>query len=67
VHLHLEHPLVTRLLNRFLMRGFQSDLLSRAAVLGTNDDRAKLIVLAWLSLHSHADSRRHDQLLVKRL
>ena len=25
VHLHLEHPLVMRLLNRFLMRGFQSD------------------------------------------
>ena len=36
VHLHLEHPLVMRLLNRFLMRGFQSDALSRAAVLGTS-------------------------------
>jgi hypothetical protein len=64
VHLHLEHPLVTRLLNRFLMRGFQSDLLSRAAVLGTSDDTAKLIVLARLSLYGHGASRLHDEVLV---
>jgi hypothetical protein len=63
VHLHLEHPLVTRLLNRFLMRGFQSDLLSRAAVLGTNDDTAKLIVPARLSLDGHGPSRLHDEVL----
>jgi hypothetical protein len=63
VHLHLEHPLVTRLLNRFLMRGFQSDLLSRAAVLGTSDDTAKLIVLARLSLYGHGASRLHDEVL----
>ena len=63
VHLHLEHPLVTRLLNRFLMRGFQSDLLSRAAVLGTSDDKAKLIVLARLSLYGHGASRLHDEVL----
>ena len=63
VHLHLEHPLVTRLLNRFLMRGFQSDALSRAAVLGTADDTAKLIVLARLSLYGHGASRLHDEVL----
>ena len=63
VHLHLEHPLVMRLLNRFLMRGFQSDALSRAAVLGTNDDTAKLIVLARLSLYGHGASRLHDEVL----
>ena len=63
VHLHLEHPLVTRLLNRFLMRGFQSDALSRAAVLGTSDDTAKLIVLARLSLYGHGASRLHDEVL----
>ncbi|PSB38490.1 DISARM system SNF2-like helicase DrmD [Aphanothece minutissima] len=63
VHLHLEHPLVMRLLNRFLMRGFQSDLLSRAAVLGTADDTAKLIVLARLSLYGHGASRLHDEVL----
>ena len=63
VHLHLEHPLVTRLLNRFLMRGFQSDLLSRAAELGTSDDTAKLIVLARLSLYGHGASRLHDEVL----
>ncbi|MFO8238689.1 MAG: DISARM system SNF2-like helicase DrmD [Prochlorococcaceae cyanobacterium] len=63
VHLHLEHPLVTRLLNRFLMRGFQSDSLSRAAVLGTSDDTAKLIVLARLSLYGHGAARLHDELI----
>ena len=63
VHLHLEHPLVMRLLNRFLMRGFQSDALSRAAVLGTADDTAKLIVLARLSLYGHGASRLHDEVL----
>lgn len=63
VHLHLEHPLVMRLLNRFLMRGFQSDLLSRAAVLGTADDTAKLIVLARLSLYGHGAARLHDEVL----
>jgi SNF2 family DNA or RNA helicase len=63
VHLHLEHPLVMRLLNRFLMRGFQTDALSRAAVLGTSDDTAKLIVLARLSLYGHGASRLHDEVL----
>ncbi|MDM7954565.1 MAG: DISARM system SNF2-like helicase DrmD [Cyanobium sp. CZS 25K] len=63
VHLHLEHPLVQRLLNRFLMRGFQSDALSRAAVLGTSDDTAKLIVLARLSLYGNGAARLHDELI----
>ncbi len=63
VHLHLEHPLVSRLLNRFLMRGFQSDALSHAAVLGTGDDTAKLVVLARLSLYGHGASRLHDELI----
>ena len=63
VHLHLEHPLVMRLLNRFLMRGFQSDALSRAAVIATHDDTAKLIVLARLSLYGHRAARLHDEVL----
>ena len=63
VHLHLEHPLVQRLLRRFLMRGFQSDALKRAAVLGTTDDTAKLIVLARLSLYGHGAARLHDEVL----
>ena len=63
VHLHLEHPLVARLLNRFLMRGFQTDGLSRAAVLGTSDDTAKLILLVRLSLYGHSAARLHDEVL----
>jgi hypothetical protein len=53
VHLHLEHPLVQRLLNRFLVRGFQGEELSRAAVIATHDDTAKLILLARMSLYGH--------------
>ena len=63
VHLHLEHPLVQRLLNRFLVRGFQSEDLSRAAVIATHDDTAKLILLARLSLYGHGAARLHDEVL----
>ena len=63
VHLHLEHPLVQRLLNRFLMRGFQTDEISRAAVVGTHDDTAKLILLGRLSLYGHSAARLHDEVL----
>ncbi|KEF42162.1 MAG: hypothetical protein ER33_07315 [Cyanobium sp. CACIAM 14] len=51
MHLHLEHPLVMRLLDRFLMRGFHSDALSRA------------VVLARLSLHGHGATRLHHEVL----
>ncbi|TGG91406.1 MAG: helicase [Aphanocapsa feldmannii 277cV] len=63
VHLHLEHPLVKRLLNSFLSRGFQTDALQRASVLGTDDDTAKLILLARLSLYGHGAARLHDEVL----
>ena len=63
VHLHLEHPLVQRLLNSFLVRGFQGEELSRAAVIATHDDTAKLILLARLSLYGHSAARLHDEVL----
>ena len=63
VHLHLEHPLVQRLLSRFLVRGFQTNNLCKAAVLGTHDDTAKLILLARLSLYGHGASRLHDEMI----
>jgi hypothetical protein len=63
VHLHLEHPLVQRLLNRFLVRGFQGEELSRAAVIATHDDTAKLILLARMSLYGHGAARLHDEVL----
>ena len=63
VHLHLEHPLVQRLLNRFLVRGFQTDALSRAAVIPCQDDTAKLILLARLSLYGRGAARLHDEIL----
>ena len=52
-----------RLLNRFLMRGFQTDEISRAAVVGTHDDTAKLILLGRLSLYGHSAARLHDEVL----
>ena len=63
VHLHLEHPLVQRLLSRFLVRGFQTNNLSKAAILPTNDDTAKLILLARLSLYGYGASRLHDEII----
>ena len=63
VHLHLEHPLVKRLLSRFLVRGFQTNNLSKAAVLATNDDTAKIILLARLSLYGHGATRLHDEMV----
>jgi hypothetical protein len=63
VLLHLEHPLVQRLLNRFLVRGFQGEELSRAAVIATHDDTAKLILLARMSLYGHGAARLHDEVL----
>ena len=63
VHLHLEHHLVQRPLNRFLVRGFQGEALSRAAVIATHDNTAKLILLARLSLYGHGAARLHDEVL----
>ncbi len=63
VHLHLEHPLVKRLLSRFLVSGFQTNNLSKAAVLASKDDKAKLILLARLSLYGHGASRLHDEMI----
>ena len=63
VHLHLEHPLVKRVLSRFLVRGFQTNNLSKAAVLATNDDTAKLILIARLSLYGYGATRLHDEMI----
>ena len=63
VHLHLEHPLVKRVLSRFLVRGFQTNNLSKAAVLSTNDDTAKLILIARLSLYGYGATRLHDEMI----
>ena len=63
VHLHLEHPLVKRLLSNFLARGFQTNNLRKAAVLATNDDTAKLILIARLSLYGYGATRLHDEMI----
>ena len=63
VHLHLEHPLVKRLLSRFLVRGFQTNNLNKAAVLATHDNKAKLILLARLSLYGYGATRLHDEMI----
>jgi len=40
------HPLVQRLRKRFLVRGFQGEALSHAALITSHDDTAKLNLLA---------------------
>lgn len=64
VHLHLEHPLVKRLLARFLAQGFAHDDLSRVSVVRDPDSaRVHVVAFARLSLFGPGASRLHDQLL----
>ncbi|RMH17510.1 MAG: hypothetical protein D6696_15595 [Acidobacteria bacterium] len=64
VHLHLEHPLVQRLLARFRAQGFGAHDLERVTVLA-NPHHASVRVVAFgrLSLFGDGASRLHDQLV----
>lgn len=63
VHLHLEHRVSQRLLNRFLTQGFVSDDLSRACVSQTRDAIPRVILLGRLSMYGPRASRLHDELV----
>lgn len=63
VHLHLEHRVVQRLLNRFLTQGFVHDDLSRACVSQTRDAVPRLILLGRLSLYGPHAARLHDEIV----
>jgi len=63
VHLHLEHRVTQRLLNRFLTQGFVHDDLSRACVSQTRDAIPRVILLGRLSMYGPRAARLHDELV----
>lgn len=62
VHLHLEHRVVQRLLNRFLAQGFDNDL-SRACVGNADDAIPRIVILGRLSLYGTNAARLHDEII----
>lgn len=63
VHLHLEHRLAQRLMNRFLAQGFVLDDLSRACVGQVDDAIPRVVLLGRLSLHGSQAARLHDEVM----
>lgn len=63
VHLHLEHRVVQRLLNRFLAQGFVHDDLSRACIGQADDTQPRVILLGRLSLYGRNAARLHDEIV----
>jgi Helicase conserved C-terminal domain/SNF2-related domain len=63
-HLHLAHPLVQRILSRFLAQGFSAQDLSRATALrNPHDDEVTAIAFGRLSLFGPGATRLHDELV----
>lgn len=62
--LHLSHPFVRRILDRFLAQGFGAHDLSRVSVVLAPDDSVPRVVLyARLSLFGPGAARLHDEIL----
>jgi hypothetical protein len=63
-HLHLSHPVVQRILGRFLAQGWSSHDLSRVTVVrNPHDGIARVIAFGRLSLFGAGATRLHDQLV----
>jgi hypothetical protein len=63
-HVHLEHPLVQRVLGRFLSQGYSAHDLSRVTVVRTRHDAlVRVIAFGRLSLFGPGATRLHDQLV----
>jgi hypothetical protein len=64
VHLHLQHPVVQRVLSRFLAQGWSAHDLSRVTVLrNRHDGLARVIAFGRLSLFGPGATRLHDQIV----
>jgi hypothetical protein len=64
VQLHLKHPIVQRILSRFLAQGYSAHDLSRVTVLRNPKDAiSRVIALGRLSIFGHGATRLHDQIL----
>lgn len=63
--LHLSHPLVKRILDRFVAQGFGAHDLSRhCAVAVPGESVARALVYGRLTLFGHGAARLHDELVV---
>ncbi len=63
--LHLAHPLVQRILDRFLAQGFGAHDLTRVtAVVAPDESVIRALVYGRLTLFGHGAARLHDQLVV---
>jgi hypothetical protein len=62
VHLHLEHRVVRRLLDRFTAQGFTHHDLSRATVMKTRSATPKVLMFARVVLYGQHGERLHDEL-----
>jgi hypothetical protein len=64
VQLHLQHPLVKRLMARFLAQGFGAHDLSRITVVKSREHSVpQVMAIGRLSLFGHGASRLHDELV----
>ncbi|MBV9126433.1 MAG: hypothetical protein JO112_24050 [Planctomycetes bacterium] len=63
VHLHLEHPVVQRLLGRFTAQGFVHHDLSRACLAQTADPIPRVVLLGRLCLYGPGAARLHEELI----
>lgn len=64
VHLHLSHPLVQRVMSRFLAQGYSTSDLSRVTVVKNKHDAlVRVIAFGRLSLFGGGATRLHDQLI----
>lgn len=64
VHLHLEHPFVKRVLDRFRAQGYSAHDLARVTVVkNPNDALVRVIAFGRLSLFGPGATRLHDQLV----
>ncbi|MBX7197428.1 MAG: DISARM system SNF2-like helicase DrmD, partial [Sandaracinaceae bacterium] len=61
--LHLAHPVVRRVLGRFLAQGFSAHDLSRASAIVSPDSVIRVIVYARLTLFGPGAARLHDELV----
>ena len=63
-HLHLSHPLVKRVLDRFLSQGYGADDLSRVSAVEVPDESvARAVAYARLTLFGPGATRLHDEVI----
>jgi ERCC4-related helicase len=63
-HLHLSHPIVQRVLQRYLAQGFSANDLGRVTVVKSKRDAvARVIVFGRLSLFGAGAARLHDEVV----